>query len=478
MAVGYLNANPAALPGVGTELDAAVRQLLWQAVKDGDLLPFPATIDGTATRDCDNPTSTRQDVIRDGMPMGKITASNKYANAVIGQLGAALTTTGTTAKFLTAAEVTELVRRVGATGTFKITGPASAAGTVRTLTATYSATGSGGGVNAVQKVAWNSAPTSGTFTLSFVHPVTGAWVTTAALAFGATCSTTVANAINAVLGTSEVSVAATASTTADNGFSITFSGTYSASKATPALLVGDTLLGYTSTTGYVVSTTTTGLPAAGGVTISALGVNEVQTVAFPIASTGGSVVIEFTKASGARMAAAAASWNTTDATYLGAIQSALDTATGVSNGIVATAIAQTDTDYGFALTFSGTGYAGLPQDLVKITTLPTSSTSYSVTRTTAGVNGAFIAGSWIQPTDGSETVVTLFKSGQQTGVSDLNALLQGIDVIYPEMLLNGFVRVAYIVNYPTDTSMIAWLKAALRTAGGKWFFDDDFVPVA
>ena len=75
-------------------------------------------------------------------------------------------------------------------------------------------------------------------------------------------------------------------------------------------------------------------------------------------------------------------------------------------------------------------------------------------------------------------MVTLFKSGQQTGVSDLNALLQGIDVIYPEMLLNGFVRVAYIVNYPTDTSMIAWLKAALRTAGGKWFFDDDFVPVA
>ena len=204
-----------------------------------------------------------------------------------------------------------------------------------------------------------------------------------------------------------------------------------------------------------------------------------QTVSFPIASTGGSVVIEFTKANGQRMAAAAASWSGTDATYLAAIQSALDTATGVSNGIVASAIAQTDTDYGFVLTFSGTGYAALPQDLVKITTLPTSSTSYSVAMTTTGVNGAFVAGSLVQPTDGSETIMTLLKTGSKTGVSVYNALLQRIDVQFPQMLINGIVRTSYILGYAgNDASTKAYIKAALRAAGGVWLFDDDFLGVA
>ena len=475
---GFLMSNPNAMPGVGTEIVAAIRELLMREANDRDFFPVGSSIDGSNSADPDNPTG-RTDVIRDGMPMGKITATNKYAPSIIGQVATAYNGS-TTLTLMSTAEVAEIVRRIGATGTFKLTGPASAAGTVRTLTVAYSATGSGSGQNEVQTVAWSSAPTAGTFKLSFTR-YDGVVVTTAAIAYGATCSTTVAAAINAVLGTSAVSCTASGSTTADNGFYVTFSGTNYTKVAQPALTVDQTgITAWTSTSAAAtVTRTTPGIPAATALTVTAKNVNCVQTVSFPIASTGGSVVIEFTKANGQRMAAAAASWSGTDTTYLAAIQSALDTATGVSNGIVASAIAQTDTDYGFVLTFSGTGYAALPQDLVKITTLPTSSTSYSVAMTTTGVNGAFVAGSLVQPTDGSETIITLLKTGSKTGVSVYNALLQRIDVQFPQMLINGIVRTSYILGYAgNDASTKAYIKAALRAAGGVWLFDDDFLGVA
>ncbi len=99
-----------------------------------------------------------------------------------------------------------------------------------------------------------------------------------------------------------------------------------------------------------------------------------------------------------------------------------------------------------------------------------------MTRTTAGVNGAFTAGSWIQPTDGSQNIKTLLRSPTKTGYWDLNALLQSIDIEYPEVLLRGFIRTAYIINYPTDSVFEAYMKAQIRAnSGGYWQFDDDFV---
>ena len=105
--------------------------------------------------------------------------------------------------------------------------------------------------------------------------------------------------------------------------------------------------------------------------------------------------------------------------------------------------------------------------------------SYSVAMTTTGVDGRMVAGSLIQPTDGSETIVSLLRTGTKTGVSVFNALLSRIDVQYPQILINGVVRTSYILGYAgNDASTKAWIKAQLRAQGGKWVFDDDFLGVA
>ena len=466
----WILSNADALPGVGAELVAAQRQLLLEERGDENMaFPIGGAIDGSKSADPDNPTG-RTDIIRDGMPMGRITASNKWAPSIIGQLAAALSASATNLVTMSAAQATEITRRIGATGTFKLTGPASAAGTVRSVTVTYSSVGAGSGQNAVNTLAWSSVPTAGTFTLTFLKS-DGTYVTTAALAYN---STGVAAAVNAVLGTSAVSCAYV-STTADTGFALTYSGTGYTVLAQPAFAADISNLTQ-ATAGYTVTQTTIGVPVAGTLTITSPSVNAVQQVDMNIASTGGNVVIELTNAAGARIRTTPAAWSATDATYLAAIQAVLDVATGVANGIVVTAIPATDTDLGFILTFSGTGYAALAQPLVTITTLPTSTTATKVTTNTAGVPGAFVAGSLIQPTDGSQDIRTLLVTGQKTGVSVLNALLARIDVHFPVILHSAVVRTAYILGYPgNDASTKAWIKAQLRTYGGKWLFDDDFL---
>jgi hypothetical protein len=171
-------------------------------------------------------------------------------------------------------------------------------------------------------------------------------------------------------------------------------------------------------------------------------------------------------------------------TSIATLQAALDATLGTS-AVIAAATVASSVAGGFTLTFSGTGYAGLPQTAVAIDGTATEMVSgavgpvVSVTRTTAGVDGRFVAGSWIQPTDGSQSIKTLFRSPSKTGVSDINALLQSIDVTYPEVLVKGFIRTAYIVNYPGDGSTFnAYLKAQLRAnSGGFWQFDDDYINV-
>lgn len=480
MAAGFLNANQYALPGISTELVSAVRELLCMEAQAGDMLPFAATIDGTLTRDPDNPTVTRPDVLRDGLAMGQVTSTLKYANSIIGQLAAAITSTSTNVLCLTQYEAAEVTRRIGATGTFNITGPATAGGTPRTVLATYSAVGSGTGANAVQTFAWNSVPTAGTFTLTFVKS-DGTIPTTAAIAYNATCSTTVANAINAVLGTSAVSCAATASTTADNGFAVTFSGTGYAALPQTLGSIDDSLIIYTTTAGWTSVTTTVGVPVAGTITITALGVNEVQTIAFPGLTAGtltaGTFRIRLLDKNGVWQSFGDYAYNTAITT----VQTDLDLALGTSAVVIAATVSTTLAG-GFTLTFSGTGYAGTAQTTVVLdgtgTALVSGSTRTvaTVTRTTAGVNGAFTAGSWIQPTDGSQNIKTLLRSPTKAGYWDINALNQSIDIEFPEVLLRGFIRSAYMINYPTDSVFQAYMKAQIRTnSGGYWQFDDDFV---
>ena len=302
-------------------------------------------IDPTKSRDPSNTTDVG--VLQPGLLMGRITATGYYAPAVIGLTGAALATGGTTLTLASAAIGTEIVRRFGASGTFKLTGPPTAAGTVRTSTVTYSA------------------------------------------------------------------------------------------------VVDDE------------------------VTITALGANEVQRVDMDAASTGGSLRLSFTDpTTGERITTAAISWNGTDATYLASINSALDTASGVVGGIVATAIPATDTDLGFLLTFSGTGYAAMSHDLVSVATFPTSSAAANVSRSTTGSSGAFVSGSWIQPADGSEDIKSILPDWD-AGIrvtDETGASISG-QIDFPKIPVAGELDAAQIINFPADTAMRTYLEAQLREHG-------------
>ena len=122
------------MPGVGAEKVAKHRTV----AADGylDFLPAGKIVDGTKTRDPDNPTDVTR--LRAGLLLGIVTATGKLANAVLGTLQGAYTSGGTTLT-VTAAQAAEIVRRVGASGTLKAIGPPSAAGTVATTSVTFSA---------------------------------------------------------------------------------------------------------------------------------------------------------------------------------------------------------------------------------------------------------------------------------------------------------------------------------------------------
>lgn len=123
------------LPRIASRVNATHRIVFKGGQWDADF-PGGAVIDGTTSRDPGNTGDI--DVLRPGLLMGKITATSQYAPSILGVTTAAYTAGGTSLT-VGAAVVTELVRRVGSTGTFRIVGPPSAAGIVAEEAVTYSA---------------------------------------------------------------------------------------------------------------------------------------------------------------------------------------------------------------------------------------------------------------------------------------------------------------------------------------------------
>lgn len=122
------------LPGVRSAKTATHRLIFRQG--DYNFLSLGKTIKGSSSRD---PLNTDDiNVLRPGLLMGKVTADSKYAPSIIGVTTNA-EAAGSTSIEAAAAVVTELVRRVGASGDFKLTGPPTANGVVATETVTYSA---------------------------------------------------------------------------------------------------------------------------------------------------------------------------------------------------------------------------------------------------------------------------------------------------------------------------------------------------
>lgn len=99
--------------------------------------------------------------------------------------------------------------------------------------------------------------------------------------------------------------------------------------------------------------------------------------------------------------------------------------------------------------------------------------------TVSNIGANYISGSWIGPTDGS----------QLSGGSSIYTLLAEINGVKVADVLNttrvdaftnrlwaggGIINTSLIVNYPSDTSMITYLKTKIRAAVPGAAFSDDF----
>ncbi len=327
------------MPGVRSKLTGGNHRIVFKGPWER-LNPGGAVIDGAESRDPDNTGDVN--VLRPGLIMGKITSGGKYAPSILGIAGEALDGAETELT-VAAGVVTELVRRVGSSGTFKLTGPDVAAGTVRTQTITYSgATGTTITITAPGTASvWTLTPISGTDGGTFKLKVTlpdGSYETTAAITFSATGATFQSNIDTA--------------------------------------LEALTILPDTAVT--VSSVDTTGVSTI--TWLSSLGAVQMEVVEDRL--TDGSV-------------------------FLGQAQ---------------------------------------------------------MVETTPGVNGEFIAGSYIQPTDGSETPITLIPDGFGMLVTSYDGDTD-LDTPFPEFPVGGLIDASQIINWSSDTSLQAWLYAQLKAAG-------------
>jgi hypothetical protein len=96
-----------------------------------------------------------------------------------------------------------------------------------------------------------------------------------------------------------------------------------------------------------------------------------------------------------------------------------------------------------------------------------SGTTITVTATT----NAFVAGSLIMPTDGSENPISLISD--QWGVRVVDPLtLASQDQSWPHVPLDGVIDASQVVNWPSDASLKAWLVGQMNTNGyGHFVFD-------
>jgi hypothetical protein len=156
--------NPQGKPGVVGNYDSQPREVFYSGREFAQFWAPPVTIDGTNSS---NPLNAPYVwLLWAGTLMGQITATSKYANSVIGLTGAAAASAATSVStdVNTAAEI---VRRIGASGTFKLTGPPATGGTVATQVVTYSAVNTTTGV--ITCTALSAAAVSG----SFIQPTDG-----------------------------------------------------------------------------------------------------------------------------------------------------------------------------------------------------------------------------------------------------------------------------------------------------------------
>ena len=128
--------NPQGKPGVVGNYVSQPREVFYSGSQFAQYWAPPVTVDGTAS---DNPLNYPYDwLLWAGTLMGKIAATGKFANSVMGLSGAAVAAGATTLSTdLNTAR--EIIRRIGASGAFKLTGPPAGGGAVATSLVSYTA---------------------------------------------------------------------------------------------------------------------------------------------------------------------------------------------------------------------------------------------------------------------------------------------------------------------------------------------------
>lgn len=216
-----------ATPSIGPIGTATPRNIL--SSSDGALyLASGIVLDGSKCRDTGNTNDVQ--TLRCGMLLGRITGSSLFACSFLGNTTAAYD--GGTTVTTSAAVATELVRRIGTSGTLKLIGPPTASGTVRTQTLTYS--GANTSTGAITVTALSTAATytlteqagtdGGTFALVVTTP-DGVSTSTAGLAYNET-SANIQTALQALVNVGSGN--ATVSGSAGGPYTVTFSSTLGA----------------------------------------------------------------------------------------------------------------------------------------------------------------------------------------------------------------------------------------------------------
>jgi hypothetical protein len=155
---------PNGKPGVLLNLTAVPREIFYSGRERAQYIAAPVTVDGNLTSCPSNAPYIFQ--ILAGMLLGRVTATQKFSNSVLG-LTSSATASGATTIQTDVNTAAEIVRRIGATGTFKLTGPPAAAGTVAVQVITYSA------VNLTTGAITCTATGAAAVTASLIQPTDG-----------------------------------------------------------------------------------------------------------------------------------------------------------------------------------------------------------------------------------------------------------------------------------------------------------------
>lgn len=233
------------------------------------------------------------------------------------------------------------------------------------------------------------------------------------------------------------------------------------------LLIGPTTANGTvassprSVTYSAVNTTT------GAITVTATGTNEVQTLNIGGTPSGGTFKLGIPLSTGVYVWTDTIAHNATFGTVITNINAALDNVLGASK-VVASGSAYT----AIALTFSGTGFAATdyPPIMVDVSAL-TDATTASVAQTTAGVSGAFAAGTLVAENDGSYIPKSFIEPGYGRLVATNDATPTTLP--WDQIPMEGTVMWSNLFPVITDLGIRQWIKDKMDADGGfKFVFDD------